>query len=116
MKNLPKAVTMDGLPKVAVQATTAAGDGSAHHVATIAAVAGERHCINSVDFGFMGTPATAQTLAITDGTTTVTVPVTTGGHQILMFPVPLPFAENTAVTATLSKDDATVGYVNVHYQ
>ena len=116
METLPAAVAQDGIPKIAVQATSAAGNGTGHHVATLAAVAGERHVVNSVDYGFVDPPATVQTLVITDETTTITVPVSVNGHSTLMFPVPFPFAENTKVTVTLSNDGASVGYVNVHYQ
>ncbi len=113
MKILPAAVAMDGIPKIAVQAVSTAGT---EHKATLAAVTGEYNVINSVDYGFVDPPATVQTLIITDGTTTITVPVSVNGHATLMFPVPFPFAVGTEVTVILSDDEASVGYVNVHYQ
>ena len=86
-------------------------------VATLtASTTGGRHVLDSIDYGYSATPDAGELLVITDSTTTITVPVTEGGHQTFVFAHPFAFAVETEVTVTLSASAGESAYVNVQYR
>lgn len=71
--------------------------------AVVLAAPGEArsHAIHAVDFSYSNTPTNGQ-LKITDGITTYSVAVTSGGPGPLDFDPPMVFAPNRAVSGSLS--------------
>ncbi len=103
-------------PKIAIDISA---DGAAATV-TLAADSETVHVLNSIDYGYSSTPPAGELLTITDstgGVSTITVPVTEGGHQQLPFAYPFAYPLGAAVTIVLSATAAgTLAYLNVQYQ
>ncbi len=86
-------------------------------VVTYAAVAGKRHVISGVHFGYSEAPAAGAVIKIEDvaGTIVYQLPVTAAGPAPINFPDPIVSAAvNTALIITLTSGGGTcTGYLNV---
>lgn len=84
------------------------GAGNVAAVLTYAAVAGKAHVLDSVTFGYDGTP-TAGMLTVSDaGVTVFSVPVTAGGPGPIEFVPPIRGTTNAAMVVTLAAGGGSV--------
>lgn len=85
-------------------------------VITIAAVEGQRHTIDWILFGYAGTPDAGTAMTITDGVTTLQVPMTTQGPGEFTFGVRgAQFGKGLEVVVTL-EDGSQVKDLNLQYR
>lgn len=107
----------DIAPKVQSQDGAAGANTAA--VVTIAAVAGERHCLCLVAGGYTATPAAAESLTIVGtiggASKTMTYPIIAGGAFSEKFERPIVYDVNTAVTITLTAEATATGYLHAVY-
>ena len=86
-------------------------------IVTVNHAAGCRTVVPEIYAGFSDFPANSKNLTITDGTTTLYFPISTGECKHITLEKPFWAAENTNVTVTLpaSGTAGVYGYLNVCY-